>query len=225
MAFQLNNVVPWGRNMEEYKLMFLLNEEDMKKKIAGFGDGPASFNFEAHCLGCDITSYDPIYQFNKEELEKRIEDVRGIVMQQMSENMDNYIWTKIRDLHQLEQIRMDAMKSFLNDFEAGLSEGRYRYHELPNCLPVEENYYDIGLSSHFLLLYTQLGFDFHIKAIDEMLRVCREVRIFPVVDLDANQADMISDVIDELEKKYDVELKVTNYQFQKNANKMLVIRK
>ena len=225
MAFQLNNVVPWGRNMEEYKSMFLLNEEDMKKKIAGFGDGPASFNFEAHCLGCDITSYDPIYQFNKEELEKRIEDVRGIVMQQMSENMDNYIWTKIRDLHQLEQIRMDAMKLFLNDFEAGRSEGRYRYHELPNCLPVEENYYDIGLSSHFLLLYTQLGFDFHIKAIGEMLRVCKEVRIFPVVDLDANQTDMISDVIDEFKKKYDVELKVTNYQFQKNANKMLVVRK
>lgn len=225
MAFQLNNVVPWGRNMEEYKSMFLLDEEDMKKKIAGFGDGPASFNFEAHCLGCDITSYDPIYQFNKEELEKRIEDVRGTVMQQMSENMDNYIWTKIRDLHQLEQIRMDAMKLFLNDFEAGLSEGRYRYHELPNCLPIEENYYDIGLSSHFLLLYTQLGFDFHIKAIGEMLRVCKEVRIFPVVDLDANQADMISDVIDEFKKKYDVELKVTNYQFQKNANKMLVIRK
>lgn len=225
MAFQLNNVVPWGRNMEEYRSMFLLNEEDMKKKIAGFGDGPASFNFEAHCLGCDITSYDPIYQFNKEELEKRIEDVRGIVMQQMSENMDNYIWTKIRDLHQLEQIRMDAMKLFLNDFEAGLSEGRYRYHKLPNCLPIEENYYDIGLSSHFLLLYTQLGFDFHIKVIGETLRACKEVRIFPVVDLDANQADMISDVIDEFKKKYDVELKVTNYQFQKNANKMLVIRK
>lgn len=221
MAFQLNNVVPWGRNMEEYKSMFLLNDEDMKKKIAGFGDGPASFNFEAHCLGCNITSYDLIYQFNKEELEKRIEDVRGIVMQQMSENTDNYIWTKIRDLQQLEQIRMDAMKLFLNDFEAGLSEGRYRYHELPKCLPVEENYYDIGLSSHFLLLYTQLGFDFHIKAIGEMLRACKEVRIFPVVDLDANQADMTSDVIDEFTKKYDVELKVTNYQFQKMQIKCL----
>ena len=36
MAFQLNEVVPWGRNMEEYRSMFLLNEEDMKKKIAGF---------------------------------------------------------------------------------------------------------------------------------------------------------------------------------------------
>ena len=75
------------------------------------------------------------------------------------------------------------------------------------------------------MLYTQLGFDFHIKAIGEMLRVCKEVRIFPVVDLDANQADMISDIIDEFKEEYDVELKVTNYQFQKNANKMLVIRK
>lgn len=225
MAFRLNNVVPWGRNMEEYKSMFLLNEEDMKKKIAGFGDGPASFNFEAHCMGYDVTSYDPIYQFSREELDGRIDEVRGVVMQQMSENMDNYIWTKIRNLNQLEQIRMDAMKLFLNDFEAGLSEHRYRYHELPNCLPVGDNYYDIGLSSHFLLLYTQLGFDFHIKAISEMLRVCKEVRIFPVVDLDASQTDMISNVIDEFKKTYDVELKETNYQFQKNADKMLLIRK
>ena len=75
------------------------------------------------------------------------------------------------------------------------------------------------------MLYTQLGFDFHIKSIGEMLRVCKEVRIFPVVDLDANQADMISNVIDKFRKKYDVELKEINYQFQKNANKMLVMRK
>lgn len=225
MAFQLSSVVPWGRNMEEYKSMFLLSGEDMKKKIAGFGDGPASFNYEAHFLGYDVTSYDPIYQFNKEELEQRIEEVREIVMHQMSENMDNYIWTQIRDLNQLEQIRMDAMRLFLNDFKAGLSEKRYRYHELPNRLPVEENYYDIGLSSHFLLLYTQLGYDFHIKAINEMMRVCKEVRIFPVVDLDASHTDMISNVICELKKTYNAELKETNYQFQKNANKMLLIRK
>ena len=63
------------------------------------------------------------------------------------------------------------------------------------------------------------------KAINEMMRVCKEVRIFPVVDLDANQTNMISDVIDEFKKKYDVELKATNYQFQKNANKMLLIQK
>lgn len=46
MAFKLDSVVPWGRNMEEYKLMFQLNDEDVSKKIVGFGDGPACFNYE-----------------------------------------------------------------------------------------------------------------------------------------------------------------------------------
>ncbi len=33
MAFKLDSVVPWGRNMEEYKLMFQLNENDISKKL------------------------------------------------------------------------------------------------------------------------------------------------------------------------------------------------
>lgn len=225
MAFTLNSVVPWGRNLDEYKAMFLLNENDLEKKIAGFGDGPASFNYEAYCLGCDITSYDPIYQFSKIELEQRIDEVREIVMEQMKENKDNYVWTRIKDLNELEQIRMSAMKLFLNDYEAGLSEKRYVYHELPGQLALEEDYFDIGLSSHFLLMYTSLGYDFHIKAMTEMLRVCKEIRIFPVVDLDAIQTDLIYSVIDYFEKRYFVELIETDYQFQKNANKMLLIRK
>ena len=33
MAFKLDNVVPWGRNLEEYKLMFGFDDSDMSKKI------------------------------------------------------------------------------------------------------------------------------------------------------------------------------------------------
>lgn len=58
MAFKLDSVVPWGRNIDEYREMFLLSEMDMKKKIAGFGDGPASFNCQATELGYDVTSFD-----------------------------------------------------------------------------------------------------------------------------------------------------------------------
>ena len=35
MAFKLDSVVPWGRNMEEYKLMFRLDDNDMSKKLQG----------------------------------------------------------------------------------------------------------------------------------------------------------------------------------------------
>ena len=225
MAFTLNSVVPWGRNLKEYQAMFMLDEKDFCKKIAGFGDGPASFNYEAHCLGYDVTSYDSIYQFGKRELEQRINDVRDIVMQQMSENVNNYIWTDIKSLEELEDRRMSAMKLFLEDFELGKAQARYIFHALPEKLPVADNSYDIGLSSHFLLMYTSLGYDFHIQAMTEMLRVCKEIRVFPIVDLDAKQTDLISAVIDYFKAKYPLKIIDTVYCFQKGTNKCLTIRK
>ncbi|MBD5130555.1 MAG: SAM-dependent methyltransferase [Ruminococcaceae bacterium] len=223
--FKLNGVVPWGRNFEEYRLMFRLTEDDLKKKIAGFGDGPASFNRELTERGGNVTSFDPIYQFTREDIEKRIEEVRVEVMEQMRQNRDNYVWTKIKSLDELDNLRMSAMKRFLEDYDKGRSEGRYVYHELPDRLPFEDNYFGIGLSSHFLLMYTSLGYDFHIKAMSEMLRVCREIRIFPIVDLDANKTELIGSVIGHFRENYRVEIVDTDYEFQKGDNKLLTIQK
>lgn len=225
MAFKLDNVVPWGRNMEEYKLMFRLNDSDMSKKFAGFGDGPACFNYEMTKRNGSVVSFDLIYQFSKEDIQRRIEEVRITVMQQMKENMDNYVWKNIKNLNELEDTRMSAMKMFLSDYEKGKTEGRYIFHELPQKLPYGEDYFDIGLSSHFLLMYTTLGYDFHIDSITEMLRVCKEIRIFPIVDLDAKETDLITDVIDYFKKDYKVEIVKTEYEFQKGDNKLLIIRK
>jgi cytochrome c biogenesis factor len=44
MAFELKNVVPWGRNLEEYTRIFKLTDLDFNSHIISFGDGPASFN-------------------------------------------------------------------------------------------------------------------------------------------------------------------------------------
>ena len=225
MAFKLESVVPWGRNFDEYRLMFCLSDSDMSKRIAGFGDGPASFNYEATLKGHSVTSFDPIYQFSKNDIQKRIDDVRVTVMQQMRENVDNYVWTNIKNLDDLENVRMAAMKLFLEDFEKGKQDNRYIYHELPDRLMCSEDTFDIGLSSHFLLMYTVLGYDFHIQAMTEMIRVCKEIRIFPIVDLDANETDLISKVIDYFKQRYNVEIKKTQYEFQKGDNKLLIIRK
>lgn len=225
MAFKLNSVVPWGRNFEEYRLMFRLTQDDLKKKIAGFGDGPACFNRELTERGGSVISFDPIYQFTKEDIQKRIEEVRVEVMEQMRRNRDNYIWTKIRNPEELENIRMSAMKRFLEDYDKGRAEGRYVYHELPDRLPFEDNYFNIGLSSHFLLMYTSLGYDFHIATMTEMLRVCKEIRIFPIVDLDANKTELINSVTGHFREDYRVEIVNTDYKFQKGDNKMLIIGK
>ena len=224
MAFKLDGVVPWGRNMEEYKLMFRLDDNDMSKKIAGFGDGPACFNYEMTERNGSVISFDLIYQFSKEDIEKRIGEVRTTIMQQMRENMDNYVWKNIKSLEELESTRMSAMRKFLSDYEKGKAEGRYVFHELPDKLPYGADYFDIGLSSHFLLMYTSLGYNFHIASMTEMLRVCKEIRIFPIVDLDANKTDLIKNVIDYFQRDYNVEIVKTEYEFQKGDNKLLIIK-
>lgn len=225
MAFKLDSVVPWGRSFNEYKKMFLLIDNDMGKKIAGFGDGSASFNCEAAERGFYVTSLDPIYRFSRSEIEKRINEVRTVVMQQMKENYDNYIWTSIKSLDELENTRISAMNKFLSDYDKGKSENRCVCCELPNKLPYGENSFDIGLSSHFLLMYTQLGYDFHIKAISEMLRVCKEVRIFPILDLDSKKSELTKSVMDYFRKNYTVNISDTEYEFQKGGNKLLIISK
>lgn len=225
MAFKLNSVVPWGRNFEEYRLMFRLTEDDLKKKLAGFGDGPACFNRELTERGGSAVSFDPIYQFSRKDIERRINEVRVTVMEQTLQNRGNYIWTKIKSPEELENIRMSAMKRFLEDYDKGRAEGRYVYHELPDRLPFEADHFDIGLSSHFLLMYTSLGYDFHIAAMTEMLRVCREIRVFPTVDLDAEKTELIDKVISHFREMFRVEIVSTDYEFQKGGNKMLSIGK
>lgn len=59
-------------------------------------------------------------------------------MQQMRENIDNYVWTNIRNLDELENVRMSAMKLFLEDYGKGKQDSRYIYHELPNKLMVSD---------------------------------------------------------------------------------------
>ncbi len=223
MAFIFKNVVPWGRTLNEYVSMFRLSPEDMKKKIAGFGDGPASFNFEMKESGYSVTSFDPIYSFSKLEIAQRIEATRKVVMKQMVENKDNYNWHSIKNLDELEKTRLGAMNKFLNDYEKGKFQGRYVAAELPERINFEDKAFDIGLSSHFLLMYKELGYDFHIAAINEMLRLCRQIRIAPVTDLDGRNTKLTEKVVEYYNKNYNVNIVETEYDFLKNGNRMLVI--
>jgi hypothetical protein len=226
MTIQYKSVVPWGRSFEEYTDMFGLTEADLDKSILGCGDGPASFNCTMNQKGKKVISVDPIYQFTKDELSRRIDETYPDVIHQTRQNRDRFIWTKIKDVEDLGRIRITAMKKFLEDYEAGKKEHRYICGELPN-LPFVEGLFDLTLSSHFLFLYTgNLSLEFHIQSIHEMLRVSREVRIFPLLDVDAKRSPYVEQVITQYRKKgYMVEERKVDYEFQKGGNAMLRIAK
>jgi hypothetical protein len=225
MAFELKNVVPWGRNLEEYSRIFKLTEFDIKSRILSFGDGPASFNYEMTKLDRKVISLDPIYQFTKDELKQRISETKDEILEQTRANLDNFVWTNIKSIQDLEQIRMNAMNNFIDDFELGKTQERYIYHELPNPTKYSDLSFDLGLSSHFLILYSQLGLDFHIKSISEMLRICKEIRIFPILNLNAAKSEVLDGIIDFFQSDYMISIDFVDYEFQKGGNQMLKIKK
>ncbi|NHE55777.1 SAM-dependent methyltransferase [Cyclobacterium plantarum] len=225
MAFELKNVVPWGRNLDEYKSMFNLTDAELNKKIISFGDGPASFNYSMFKFNKSVISIDPIYGFSVDELKRKIKETKDIVINQTRNNAENFVWTKIKNIQELETIRLSAMNLFLQDFESGKREGRYINHEMPDKTNFADSTFDLGLSSHFLILYAQLGLDFHLSAMTEMLRVAKEIRIFPILDLDAHKPALLAHLVEHFGKNFKVEIQRVDYEFQKNGNEMLRIKR
>lgn len=224
MTFQLDDVVPWGRNLGEYVAMFALSEEDLGRTILGCGDGPASFNAEVSRLGCRIVSVDPIYRFTVAELWSRIEATAAVVAKQLETNADEFVWSHFAGPDELIRARLEAMSAFLSDLPVGLTSGRYVDAELPD-LPYGDGQFDLALCSHFLFLYSeQRDFGFHMQALAELCRVADEVRIFPLLELGSVRSRHVDRALAALsELGHEVEIRRVGYEIQRGGNEMLRI--
>jgi len=204
--------------------MFSLTPNDLNLKILDCGGGPSGFNAEMTKRGKKVISIDPIYNLSADDIEIRINETYDDVINQTRMNADIFIWQNISSVEELGRIRMAAMKQFLDDYEQGKIEGRYNYTELPS-LPFADKEFDIALSSHFLFLYSSnLSLDFHRKAINEMIRVTRDIRIFPLVNVNAILSPYVEHIKKELvEMGYKVAIEKVDYEFQKGGNEVLRI--
>jgi hypothetical protein len=221
-VFTLAEVVPWGRSFEEYCRMFALTSVDLRSRVLGCADGPASFNAEATAAGFSVVSCDPLYRFTATEIRDRIAGTTEVILDQTLRNQHEFVWTSIRSIEELRELRVSSMERFLEDFEDGQRQRRYVDAELPN-LPFTDASYDLALCSHFLFLYTeQLSEDFHLAAIREMSRVAREVRIFPLLALGGARSRHVEVVSERLrEDGFAVVVETVPYEFQRGGNQMM----
>jgi len=222
MTMLLNEVVPWGRSLREYRGMFALSPADETGRILGVGDGPASFNAEMTALGNRVVSIDPVYAFNREEIQGRVETTYKTVIAQVKVNPQRYKWDFFADADALGAARLEAMRGFLDDFETGLGQGRYRAEALPT-LSFADGAFDLALCSHLLFLYSeQFSLEFHLASIAELLRVAREVRIFPLLGLDCQTSPHLEPVMTHFEQiGCSVDIVAVEYEFQVGGNQML----
>ena len=108
--------------------------------------------------------------------------------------------------------------------DQGTEEGRYVFGGLPS-LGMKDDQFDIALCSHILFLYSEhLTYRFHRDSLYDMLRVAREVRIFPLMTLHLEKSPHLANLIEELRNDgFSADIQTVDYELQRGGNEMLRI--
>ncbi len=204
--------------------MFALTPEDLGGRVLDCAAGPASFNAEATSEGRDVASYNPLYASTAEEIRSRIEATHATVVANARAARDEFVWRDIESPEHLREVRLAAMRRFLEDFPQGLREGRYLARALPH-LGFSDGAFDLALCSHFLFTYSELlSLSFHVASIEEMCRVAGEARVFPLLQGYGGRSPHLQPVIGRLrERGYRVEIRRVPYEFQRGGDEMLAV--
>jgi hypothetical protein len=204
--------------------MFALSDADLRGRLLGCADGPASFNAEATRRGASIISVDPLYRFDGRSIRERVTATYDEILDQTRQNMYEFVWDDIRSVEELGRVRMEVMEDFLADYDSGKRDGRYLDAALPD-LAFPDRCFDLALCSHFLFLYSEhLSAAFHRSAILELCRVAREVRVFPLLALGGRPSPHLPSIVDDLNGSCEISIETVPYEFQRGANQMMRVR-
>ncbi|KEO83908.1 methyltransferase domain-containing protein [Tumebacillus flagellatus] len=195
---ELKHVVFVGRSWEDYCQMFNLNEADLQgRNVLDCPGGAASFARTAASKGVEVTATDIAYYFSPDELlAKGLEDLQTV--QHITSQREDCI--EMRETNPRFASFLEEMTATLHETVADIREQGYgtRYvpGRLPN-LPFADGQFDIALSGNLLFIYSQqLGRDFHVEAVRELMRVTREeIRLYPLVSTDGQESPFLQDVL------------------------------
>jgi hypothetical protein len=224
MSIDLDNIVPWGRSLREYELMFNLTPPDYERRILDCGGGPSSFSAELNGNGGDVRSIDPLYQYTGMQIQQRFHESLDGVIDQVDRTPQNWVWSYHQSSAQLRENRIAVMQRFLRDYDCGRTAGRYITAALP-ALPFRGRHFDLALCSHLLFLYSDLlSFEFHLAAIKEILRGADELRIFPLLTLKSVFSPYVEPLSVTLQGEgWEVTIERVEYELQRGGNQMMRI--
>jgi hypothetical protein len=226
MELSLEDLVPWGRQLNEYVRIFQLTPEHLGRRILGCADGPSSFNAEMTSRGGNVISCDPLYAFSYHEIAARSRETNRELIEKLRHHPADYDWNYFADPEAVSRARIDALSTFLADFTDGKAQGRYLPAMLPQ-LPFANSAFELALCSFlFFLRPERHSIPFHVDGLTELVRVAREVRVFPVLQLDGREPDYAEDTYESLRaKKIEVSFESVPPTLHQGADKVLVLQR
>ncbi len=189
--------VLWGHHVSEYQEMFDLSDQMLTQSILEYGCGPSAVNTELHAMHqANIISMDPLFSDSKSKLKQiAVADFEARAAQVLKDpsqfNVTNY-----GGMDAFLVSRREGMDLFFEDYELGVSEGRYKPLSDDAMLAFDDFSFDLALSSHYLFAGSnQQSIDVHLNRIRELARVAKEVRIFPLFEREGTPSALIGPVL------------------------------
>ena len=192
------------------------------QNILDVASGLSSFHREAEMLGLNVTAVDPAYARPPEALLNDYRRAIETLPKRWCHAPDTFM-----DIHpdvlreRLLQEESQAIVTAAN-LPVRLRTGQAIIAALPN-LPFVDHQFDVALCSHFLFLYDRIfNLDFHIAAIEEMIRVAKTVMIFPLISLSTG---LTSPLVSEITRYFGdrCAIEPAKNAFRRHANTRLVI--
>jgi hypothetical protein len=209
-----------SRSYAEYEAMFDLTE--LPGSVLDCCAGGAGFTAEAAARGVDAIAVDPTYELPAAELVDAVRRGLPAGAAIVDKHADRFVWNWYGDPARKDELRIEAADRFLQDLTNAPE--RYVPGSLPE-LPFEDRRFDLVLCSHLLFTWAdKYDQDWHLAALRELVRVSRsEVRVFPLVQQGAGEpVDYLPELMAEL-GDVTTEIRRVPYEFQVNADKMLVL--
>jgi hypothetical protein len=222
-GLELNRVVLLGRTLDEYQRAFGLELEEWRgKAILDVAAGVSSFTAESRGLGFNVTAFDRIYSATAIDIRAHCEHDLEEVTREIGQK-PVYKWEFYKTPLGMRDYRARAYQTFLKDFTT--HPDHYVAGELPQT-PFGDRQFDLTLVSYLIFVYEdQLGYDFHIQTIQELMRVTtREIRVYPIVTFEAQPSTALRKIReDPAFGAWNFDIVATDFEFLRNSNCYLKI--
>lgn len=216
------------RDFQEYLDMFDLSEAELcKGAILDVAAGGSSFTAQAREQGYEAFAVDPKYAGAADGW---VKEARGEIVAstaKLEAMKEQFEWSYYGSLDNHRKGRELSLNRFSS--HAGTPDGAQFYLNgaLPR-LPFEDNTFSLVLCSHFLFLYAeQFGYDFHVEAVRELMRISKpggEIRLYPLLSLRWEPYDQLKALMDMVRMEGGIpQLKASKLTFIPGSDQMLQI--
>jgi len=219
----MRKLVLWGHDVDDYSEMFALSEQQLNSSLLELGCGPSAVNSQITERGGNIISCDKMFAKDKDSLQHYVDEVFDFMIDEVEKHQQLFQWGAYGSLEHFVAKRRQGIELFFKDFDQGKEQGRYISAKKDDELPFADFSFEVALCSHYLFAnLDNQDVDYHLRVIRELARVAKEVRLFPLIDRDANVSQFLGPVLLGLQQQnFGVEVKQVDYNLQPKGNAML----